>query len=71
MNDYRKITVGVNLKEAFVYTVGQEVLNGKFKIHSFNITGERVIVYIIRGEEISEWMNYPLGICSFQESIDL
>tara|TARA_Y100000758_G_C16065674_1_gene426183 strand:+ start:200 stop:412 length:213 start_codon:yes stop_codon:yes gene_type:complete len=68
--DYRKIIIGSDLKNGFVYSIGQTVM-GKYKIASFIDNGDRVKVYIENDKkEVQEWMDYPKSIVSFQENID-
>ncbi len=65
--DIRKISIGADYKgSAMHYIVGQDILNGNYKIHLIRQEDSCVKIWIIRNQEIVLWkefnQNIPISI---------
>lgn len=56
----RKISIGNSYKEGMHYVVGQEVLNGTYKIHLIDFNEERqsYTLYVAKNNEIFLWKEF-------------
>lgn len=57
----RKITIGTDYKNAMNYVVGQDVLDGKYKIHNilYNESDTSVVVWVINiKNEVIAWKKF-------------
>ena len=60
MNLIRKIAVGPDYKNAMHYEVGQNVIKGKYKIHSIEEQSEGYIVRIVQDNVVVDWKKVNL-----------
>jgi hypothetical protein len=54
----RKISIGPDYTSAMHYILGQDILNGNFKIHLIKKEESSIVIYIERDNEILLWKEF-------------
>lgn len=60
MNLIRKIAVGPDYKNAMHYEVGQQVIRGKYNIHSIEELEEGYVIRIVKDNVVVDWKKVNL-----------
>jgi hypothetical protein len=60
----RKISVGSDYKSAMHYIVGQEVLNGNYRIHliDYKVDTGAYVIYVESDDEVVLWKEFNANI---------